>query len=231
MKQLKPSRPFGLVAGLGVGAGIFYYKSIVDTLLSRGVSGSLTMVHADVRKVMAQAAAREVEELAGYLAGLIRQLEQAGAQMATIPAFAPQVCARELAALTPIPLISLLDVVAGEVKRLGLRRVAVFGSRVAMETNLFGSLTDTEVIKPSPGELEMVADIYVHIVESGAATEKEYEQLRTLAHTLINREGLDTIILAGTDLAFVFNPSNTDFAHVDGARLHIETIVQAMLPL
>ena len=231
MNQLKPSRPFGLVAGLGVGAGIFYYKSIVEILLSRGVSASLTMVHADVRRVMAQAAAREVEELAGYLAGLISQLERAGARMATIPAFAPQVCAAELAALTPIPLVSLLDVVANEVKRQGLRRVAVFGSRVAMETNLFGSLTDTEVIKPSPGELETIADVYVRIVESGAATEKDYEQLRTLAHTLINREGLDTIILAGTDLAFVFNPYNTDFAHVDGARLHIETIVQAMLPL
>ena len=44
-----------------------------------------------------------------------------------------------------------------------------------------------------------------------------YDLLRPLAHALIRREKLDGIILAGTDLAFVFNPTNTDFPHVDGA--------------
>ena len=51
----------------------------------------------------------------------------------------------------------------------------------------------------------------------------------SLAHTLIERESLDAIIFAGTDLAFVFNPENTDFPHVDGARVHIGAIMSELV--
>ena len=67
------------------------------------------MVHADVRRVMAHASVRETQELAVYLSSLLRQLADGGAQTATIPAFSPQICARELAEITPLPLIDLLD--------------------------------------------------------------------------------------------------------------------------
>ena len=72
--------------------------------------------------------------MADYLGGLLGQLAGAGAQVATIPAFSPQVCARELEAKTPLPLISLLDAILDEVARRKLARVAVFGARVTMET-------------------------------------------------------------------------------------------------
>ena len=58
----EPSRIFGLVAGLGVGAGIFYYKSLVDAHLARGLSPRLLIVHADVRYVMTQVAARDTKK-------------------------------------------------------------------------------------------------------------------------------------------------------------------------
>ena len=78
---------FGIVAGLGMGAGIFYYRSLVNAQLARGLSPRILMVHADVRRVMAHAAARETRLLATYLAGLLRQLAEGGAQLATIPCF------------------------------------------------------------------------------------------------------------------------------------------------
>lgn len=223
-------RKFGLVAGLGVGAGIFYYRSLVNAHLARGLSPNILMVHADVRRVMAHAAAREVPELASYLAGLLHQLAGGGAEIATIPAFSPQICAQELADLSPLPLISLLDVIAAEVERRSLQRVAIFGARVTVETKLFGRLQNTDVITPEPAEVDLLSSIYVRIVEEEQASEADYATLRALAHTLIDRERLDAILLAGTDLAFVFNPENTDFPHLDGARRHIDAIMQNLAP-
>jgi aspartate/glutamate racemase len=49
-----------------------------------------------------------------------------------------------------------------------------------------------------------------------------------MAHTLVERENLDAILLAGTDLSFIFEPHNTDFPHLDGARSHIEAIMQRL---
>lgn len=219
---------FGIVAGLGMGAGIFYYRSLVNAHLARGLSPRILMVHADVRRVMAHAAARETRLLATYLAGLLRQLADGGAQLATIPAFSPQICAQELAEMTPVPLVSLLDVIVAEVERRNLQRLSIFGTRVTMETNLFGRLQNVEVVSPSPEEIDLVANTYVRIVEDEQASQHDYENLRVLAHTLIHRERLDAILLAGTDLSFVFNPENTDFPHLDGARVHIDAIMRRL---
>lgn len=222
-------RTFGLVAGLGVGAGIFYYKALVDAHLALGLSPRILMVHADVRRVMNHAAAREADQLAQYLAGLLGQLARGGAEIASIPAFSPQVCANELAAITPLPLVSLLDAISAELKRRGLRRVALFGARVTIETQMFGRLQDVDVVTARPEEVDRIAVIYVRVVEEARATDEDYRALRLLAHTLIEREKLDAIIFAGTDLAFAFNPENTDFPHVDGARVHIKAIMSELV--
>jgi len=227
MTEQTPSIPIGLVAGLGVGAGIFYYRSLVNAHAALGLSPRILMTHADVRKVLGLANARKTRELAEYLAELLRQLAAGGAQFATIPAFAPQVCARELAEITPLPLDSLLDAIAEEVDRRGLRRVAVFGARVTMETGLFGRLQGlADVISVPSAEIDRVAGIYGNIVANERASEEEFDALRTLAHKLVERERLDAILLAGTDLAFVFDPGNTDFPHLDGARTHIDAIMR-----
>jgi len=220
---------FGLVAGLGMGAGIFYYRSLVNAHLARGLSPRILMAHADVRRVMAHAAARETRALATYLAGLLRQLAEGGVQLGTIPAFSPQICAQELAEMTPVPLVSLLDAIVAEVDRRNLQRLSIFGARVTMETNLFGRLQNVEVVSPSPAEVALVANTYVRIVEDEHASQHDYENLRVLAHTLIHRERLDAILLAGTDLSFVFNPENADFPHLDGARVHIDAIMRRLI--
>jgi len=86
----QPRTP-GLVAGLGVGAGIFYYRALVEAHLALGLSPRILMVHGDVRRVMRHAAAREADQLAQYLAGFLGQLARGRAEIAAIPAFSPQV--------------------------------------------------------------------------------------------------------------------------------------------
>jgi len=198
-------RTLGLVAGLGVGAGLFYYRSLVEAHLARGLSPQLVMIHADVRHVMGLAEGRESRKLAGYLAGLLRQLAAGGADVATIPAFSPQICAEELETLTPLPLISLLDSIVAEAKRRELGRTVIFGAHVTMATELFGRLRGvTEVVALPAATFAQVGDIYRKIVENEGASPEEFETLRSPAHRLIEHDGADEILFAGTDLAFVF---------------------------
>jgi len=129
-----------------------------------------------------------------------------------------------------LPLISLLDAIAAEVERRRYHRVSLFGARVTMETHMFGALQNTVVILPRPEELDTVADIYVRVVQEAQISKEDFERLRVIAHSLLERERLDAIILAGTDLALVFNPTNTDFPHLDGARVHLQAIMRAIAP-
>jgi aspartate racemase len=223
-------RPFGLVAGLGMGAGVFYYRSLVAAHVALGLSPQILMTHADVRQTMRLAQERKVGELASYLAGLLRQLAGGGCALATIPAFSPQVCAKQLAEITPLPLIGLLETAVAEVKRRGFTRVGIFGARVTMETRLFGALSgQAEVIIPASTDLDFVSTTYSSIVEKESALPEELASLRILAHKLIDKERLDAILLAGTDWSFVFNTQNADFPHIDGARTHIQAIMQELV--
>ncbi|MGB6489344.1 MAG: aspartate/glutamate racemase family protein [Steroidobacteraceae bacterium] len=221
---------FGLVAGLGVGAAVFYYRSLVAAHLERGLTPRILMTHADVRQTMRLAQERRVDELAAYLAGFLSQLAAGGCTLATIPAFSPQVCARQLAEITPLPLIGLLETVVAEVKHRGFTRVGVFGARVTMETKLFGALSgQAEVIVPASPDLDFVSATYSSVVEKEAALPEELASLRVLAHKLIEKERLDAILLAGTDWSFVFNTKNADFPHIDGARTHIQAIMHELV--
>src|SRR5262249_46484789 len=156
---------------------------------------SLLMVHADVRQVMGLAGARQAQQLAEYLTGLLQQLANGGAKFATIPAFSPQVCAKELSASSPLPLINILDVIADEVVRRRLQRIAIFGARVTVETKLVGRLENrVDVVSPRAQEIDRLDEIYVRIVEREQASHEDYQTLRDLAHTLVEREHLDAIL-------------------------------------
>ncbi|MFZ0420675.1 MAG: hypothetical protein WAM04_21420 [Candidatus Sulfotelmatobacter sp.] len=75
-----------------------------------------------------------------------------------------------------------------------------------------------------------IHEAYVRTAARGEGAKVERQALAFLAHILIQREGLEAIVFAGTDLALLFNPSNTTFPFIDCAQLHIDAIMKRMLP-
>jgi len=221
-------RCLGLIGGLGVGATIYYYQELVKAHMEQGQVANLLMVHADVNRVLQYAAAADVIGMVDYFLPLIERLSAAGAEFIAIPATTPHLCAPELMKRSPVPLVSLVDDIIREVDHKGLKRVALFGTRFTMETGLFGRLKGVDVIAPRPAEIDFIHQSYLELVKEGRGTEQQYCGLHQLAHTLIERDGIEAIILAGTELSLVFNRANTDFPHIDGARLHLQAIMEQL---
>jgi len=217
-----------LIGGLGVGATIYYYQELVKAHLERGQVANLLILHADVNLVLECAAAGEISRMAEYFLQLIKRLSAAGAEFIAIPATTPHLCAPELMKRSPIPLVSLVDEIVREVDHRRLKRVALFGTRFTMETELFGRLKGVDVVAPKPAEIDFIHQTYIELVNAGSGMEQQYRGLHQLAHTLIERDGIQAIILAGTELSLVFNRDNTDFPHIDGARLHLEAIMEQL---
>ena len=221
-------RCLGLIGGLGVGATIYYYQELIKAHLELGQVANLLILHADVNRVLQYAAAGETSGMAEYFLHLISRLSAAGAEIIAIPAATPHLCAPELMERSPIPLVSLVDEIVREVDDRRLKRVALFGTRFTMETELFGRLKDVDVVAPKPAEIDFIHQTYLQLVNAGSGTEQQYRGLHQLAHTLIERDGIEAIILAGTELSLVFNRANTDFPHIDGARLHLAAIMEQL---
>lgn len=216
----------GLVGGLGIGAGIHYYRELAAAHESQGTSLELVLVHAQMSRIFTHASAGDLAGLAEYLAGILARLQAGGATVAVMPAVTPHICIDQLRRLATLPIVDLLEAVAADVRARGLRRVALFGTRFVVESDFFGRLDGVEVVRPSAEEITFINDTYVKIAGSGHATPDQHTALTAIAQRLCQRDRVEAVLLAGTDLSLLFNERNTDFPNVDCARVHIQAIMR-----
>src|SRR5271156_915688 len=208
-------RNLGLIGGLGPRATVHYYQELV-----KDQPGEMLIVHADIQAVLARVERGDRAGLADYFARLIERLARGGAQLAAISAIAPHICIRELEKISTLPLVNIIDEIRAEVHSRGYRRVALFGTKFVVESRLYGMLDGIDVVVPQ--QVETIHQAYMRTVRGGTDARAE---LSKIAHEL----PVDAILLAGTDLALIFDETNTDFPHVDCARLHIQAILRELM--
>jgi aspartate racemase len=221
-------RCLGLIGGLGPGATVHYYRELVAAHEKQARVPRLLIAHADVHRVYAKVTAKDFDGLAHYLAGLIAQLVAGGAEFTAIVAATPHICADQLVALSPLPLVNMLTAVADAVRARGLKRVALLGTRFTIETRMFGGLDDVEVVMPKADEIERIHRIYGDFV-AGHGSDAQTEELRKLAQGFVARDGAQAVLIAGTDLSTVFTEGNAGFPMIDCAGVHIDGIVKRLL--
>ena len=217
----------GIVGGLGVGATVHYYETITAACKARGVVPDLVIVHADIDYGQSLIRDGKLGELAKYLAGFITRLARAGAETVVLPAVTPHICIKELAPLLSIPLINIVEVLAAELKRRKTGRIALMGSVFTVQGSLWGQLAGIEIVKPQPDEIAFIGQAYQRILD-GKTTPTDADDLRRIAANLQRRDGVELVLLAGTDLAVMFDEASAGFPCLDVARLHIDAIVERL---
>lgn len=216
----------GIVGGLGVGATVHYYEKITAACKARGVCPDLIVTHADVEHGQTLIRAGRLDDLAAYLVGFIERMARAGAEMAVLPAVTPHICIAEIRQRTRVPVIDIVDCLGAELARRQFRRVALFGTVFTMEGSLWGQLrSGVHIVKPQADEIAFIGRAYQRILDSQAADADDADGLRRIAAELQRRDGVEAILLAGTDLAVMFDEATAGFPALDVARLHIDAIV------
>jgi aspartate racemase len=218
----------GLIGGLGVGATTYYYEKLFEAHESSGRRLNLVMAHAEVSSVFDFVRADDRPGLAEYLAGFIRRLASAGATITTIPAITPHFCIRELAPISPLPVVDIIAPLSSEIRSRGFKRLALFGTRFVIESSLFGLVPEAEFLLPRPPEIDVIHDTYNDLIKTRKASPQQHSAMTALAHTLMARDKVDAIVFAGTDLTSLFDETNTDFPHLDCAALHLNAINQRL---
>ncbi|HEX4507154.1 MAG TPA: aspartate/glutamate racemase family protein [Alphaproteobacteria bacterium] len=220
----KQGRCIGVIGGLGPGATVHYYQALLRAHAEREITSDLVIVHADMARVLGAVGQGDLAGLARYLAGLIDRLAKAGAEVAVIPAITPHVCLPQLLPLSCLPLISIIEIVRAGLAARGLRRVALFGTRFTVESDMFGQLAEFDIVRPRADEAEIVYRIYGELGSAGVGTEAQAEQLRAVAKDLIARESLEAIVIAGTELALIVDEARASYPILDCTGLHIDAI-------
>lgn len=220
------TKTIGLIGGLALRAGLFYYEQIVKRYAAENRTLKLVLSHADVDTVMAHVAGGDKDGLGRYLGTIANTLFDAGADVVAVTAIAPHLAIEEIAKVARGPVVNVLESITAGLSAARIGRVAIFGNRAVMQTDAFGSIPAHMVIRPDPSVIDAVHAVYSDIALTGKrGTPAEVAFLERVARDLIDRGGAQAILLAGTDLSSFYADTPPTFPFLNVAEVHIDAIV------
>ena len=213
----------GLIGGIGPAATDFYYRGLVDRHRAAGIPLDCTIAHADVGTMGRNLAEGRRAEQAAIFAGLIERMKKAGAEVAAVTSMGGHFCINELLPISPLPLVHGIRAVAASIEKSGRKKIGVLGTRLVMETKLYGSVSSAELIAPDGERFGQVGDAYSAMAGIGKVTDAQRQIFFTAGRELMAR-GAQAIMLGGTDLFLAFVGQPPPFPLVDCADIHVDAI-------
>jgi aspartate racemase len=220
----------GLIGGIGPAATDFYYRRLISTFASKKAPLELTIVHADAPTLLSNLASHDVAAQVAIYMRLTNRLVSAGAECVAITSIAGHFCVDAFKASSALPVVDMISVVNLAIEQRDFERIGILGTRTVMETRFFGGISGATIVPPSGQDLDDVHQAYVAMAASGIATDGQRAVFSDVSQKLLKKEGVEAIMLGGTDLVLAFNERDTVFPLVDCARIHADAIAKIAIP-
>jgi aspartate racemase len=223
----------GLVGGLGPESTIDYYRRLLDAwrLVEPESAPGIVIDSLDVA-VGLRLVEGDRPALVEYLLASLRRLAGAGVDFAALTANTAHVVFDELAARSPVPLVSIVEACAAEAGRRGLRRVALLGTRFTMEAPFYPAVFarhEVAVVAPDDAERAWLHARYVGELLRGDFRDATREGTAAIAARLRDEAGADGVVLAGTELPLLLGADAVaGLPTLDTTALHVEAIVRRL---
>jgi aspartate racemase len=180
-------------------------------------------VQADVYDLIKNNLADLRDEQARIYAVLIERLKAAGAECAAITSLGGHFCFDETAKCSSLPLISAVTPLDAHFVAHGLRKVGLLGTEVVMRTHLYGQLEKTEAVAPTE-DLTALGKVYQDMAVSGVCKDSQRERFFEAGRKMVEEQGAEAIILAGTDLNLAFDTHNPGYRVIDALDVHVAVL-------
>jgi aspartate racemase len=223
----------GIVGGLGPESTIDYYRRILEAWGrdDPATAPSIVIDSLDVQRAL-HLVARDLPALTEYLLASLRRLAGANADFAAMTANTAHIVFDDLAARTPIPLVSIVEVCAQEAQQRGLRRLALLGTRFTMEATFYPTVCarfGISVVTPEDADRNWVHERYVGELLKGEFRDETRKEFVSLADRLRKDEGIDGVVLGGTELPLLLSsPEIAGVPALDTTALHVAAIVKRL---
>jgi len=223
----------GLVGGLGPESTIDYYRRILEAwrLHDSSSSPSLVIDSLDVQRGL-RLVASDRAAFADYLLGSIRRLAAAGVDFVAITANTPHLVFDELAAHSPVPLISIVEVCAAAARQRRLDRVLLLGTRFTMEAPFYPDVCarfGVTVVAPEEVERIWIHEYYVTELLNGQFRDDSRARFVALVERWREEQGIEGVILGGTELPLLLPGADISGVPVlDTTALHVSAIVERL---
>jgi len=229
-------KTLGIVGGLGPESTLDYYEKIIALYRERIGDGSYPQFiinRIDLNRGLAFMDAGDLTGMADFLLQAIGTLARAGADFGLISANTPHIVFDEVATKSAIPLISIVEATCAAAKALGLKRLALFGTRYTMQATFYSkvfSRQGIELLVPEPDDQNYIHDKYFSELVPGKFLPETRAGLLTIVDRMKAKSDIDGVILAGTELPLILSdPDYNGIPFLNTTNIHVEAAVDEML--
>ena len=228
-------RTAGIIGGLGPESTIDYYRFILARFRERqpdGGSPHILIDSLDVDKGIAMIESGRLDALADYLASGLDSLVRAGADFAFMAANTPHLVFDELQRRSPIPLISIVKATVERTKALGLKKVGLLGTGFTMRASFYPEefqRAGIALVIPIDAEREQIHRVYISELLKNQFLPQSRETILGIARRMKDEDGVEAMVLAGTELPLLLRGSGEDIEWLDTTAIHVEAVVDELL--
>lgn len=210
----------GLIGGIGVAATVVYYQRLTAAVAHRGASRlDLTIAHGDIQELIRNNLAERRQEQALAFLPLVQRLAGAGCDAVALTSLGAHFCFAELAALSPVPLVSGVTPLDDHFAAAGIGSIGLLGTRVVMRTRLYGQLAKTRALAPDD-EIDTIGQTYQEVAVAGTCRPDQRALFLDAGRRMI-AAGAQAIVLAGTDLNLAFDGTDPGYPVIDALDVHV----------
>lgn len=228
-------KTIGLMGGMSWESSIEYYRIIneVTRLRLGGLhSAKSIMISVDFAEIEILMHRNEWDRVTSVLVDAARRLETAGADFLLICTNTMHKLAPEIQRQTFIPLLHIADVTAKRVRALGLKKVALLGTRFTMQEDFYRERLarnfGLKVLVPGPAEMEIVDRIIFEELCPGKIVPSSKEKYKEIVAAL-KAAGAQGVILGCTEIGLLVKQEDFQLPLFDTTRIHAEAAVEFAL--
>ena len=229
-------QPIGIIGGIGPESTIDYYRAMIAAYRERRPDGSYPAIvinSIDAAAMLGPLMTGDLDAVADGLVAELGRLQGAGAGIAALAANSPHIVFDQVQRRSPLPLVSIVEATRDEAVRRGLRRAALFGTRFTMQGHFYQDVFEkagVAVIVPDAAEQAFIHDKYMSELVNGILAPETREGLLGIVAALKARDGIDAVILGGTELPLILRePVASGIPLLDTTVIHANAIVARAL--
>lgn len=218
-------KTIGLIGGMSWESTVTYYQ-IINTVVKERLGGlhsaRCILYSVEFDEIERCQSSGDWERAGAILAGAAAGLERAGADFIVICTNTMHKVAGQVRSAVSVPLLHIAQVTAEELRRQGVERVALLGTRYTMEQDFYKSvLADSgiEVLIPGEGARALVNAVIFDELCRGVISQDSRRAFLDIIAELAGR-GAQGVVLGCTEIGLLVRQEDTPVPLFDTTRLH-----------
>ncbi|MBF37538.1 aspartate/glutamate racemase family protein [Idiomarina sp. UBA4520] len=224
----------GIIGGMSWESTSTYYRrlnQLINERLGGLHSAELILASVDFAPIEEMQSRGDWNTAASALVTKARQLDKAGAECIVIATNTMHKVASEIEAAVSIPLIHIVDALANHLKKNGVERAGLLGTRFTMQQPFYKERLEQQgiqVLIPNESDSKAIDSIIFKELCRGKFSAEAREQYLSIIKSLANI-GAQGVILGCTEIGLLVQQEHSELPLFDTTEVHCQAIADWML--